>query len=242
MKRLLEFTTCRGILNTYLGSLGKPNSPDLPWGKYITDKCITTNIRPFQNPEHLDQILNLIKLIKSRKLATIATKHKESNPKLYAECQRAGTIIENVKFDGYIIEVSSLKHGSHNGPKFTEAEFYKILDEIERETAGVPTLWMTHANVIFSEKYISNFIEENSKGYHDKVILNRQIKSRVMVDKYVRQWAGSTRQVIYPYDTFKSIPGEDVFRSPGDWGHYNKQSDNLIKECIINNIKTYFKI
>ena len=160
MKQLLELTTCRGILNPYLTSIGTAPAPELPWGRHITDECITTNIRPFQNPEFLDQILNMLRLIKYRKLSSLpkVTKHKDHNPKLYDECLRAADILESTKFDGYIIEISSLKQGSFSGTKYTESEFYKILNQIESETRGIPILWTTHANVIFSKKYICSII------------------------------------------------------------------------------------
>ena len=243
MKRLLELTTCRGVLHPYLTSIGaKTAHPDYPWGKHITDECITTNIRSFQNPEFLDQTLNILKLIRSRKLATLSSKHKDHNPNLYDDCLRAASILENTEFDGYIIEISSLKQGTFTGPKYTEPEFYKILNQIKRETRGKPTLWITHANVIFSKKYISTLIEKNSLSYHDKVICEQQIKSRVLIDKYVKKWAGNKHRVLYPYDILKSIPGEDVFRTPNDWGHYNEHTSHIVKEWLTRNIKSYFNL
>ena len=223
MKKILELTTCRGEL--YMA--GRAHL-ELPKFRILDDNTGSINIRSMMNPEFIFQTKLLLQLAADKNLLSIVDDANDMQ-------KRVANYIENTTFDGYIIEISSLKRPTqelkpnHHGEKYNEEEFNSELDCIKSLIHGKPILWLSHANILFDDEHLSEF----DPGWRSRIFKDSRLRSRQTIDEYLTRRG---ERVIMPSQHFKNKTARDVFKSKTDTGHYNKESELYIKNIIVTEI------
>lgn len=141
---------------------------------------------------------------------------------------------ENPKPDLFCIEINSAKWNP-NASTLKFEEFYSKIQKILNLCGDVPIIWVSSANVRFTDTHIKEL------GVEDKFKENRLI-SRVLVDEYLNNSLPSNSIIVDSSKALGDLNSEQALsRNNGVWGthHYTNLAINRVREEIYNKIVAF---
>lgn len=148
MKSILGLCTCRAAhLGKHIGSpLGRASFGE-DWEIIPVRYCL--------NPEYIYQTIKILNSVKNKSLKSLAQDCMSSN---YDDTIK---YTESLQIDKYLIEISSLKYkdpkSSSGWSKYTRDDFFNKLNEIETLCGEKNIIYVSAANVNFTNEHIKDF-------------------------------------------------------------------------------------
>jgi hypothetical protein len=214
MKTILEVCTCRA---THLGShLGSP----LGRSKLLEDWQVMP-VRYCLNPEYIYQTISVLESINSK------TFNKLAREDIHPEYIKSIEYTENLEIDAYLIEISSIKYKDSSTPsgwnRYDKDSFFKNLNYIKELCQNKKIIWISSANVRFTERHMNLF------NNRDALFSDSMLISRKKIDLWLKEFNEPT---IYPSEIFKDKYAEEVFAKDRDLTHYNSEAEKKARKKI----------